>query len=50
MAKKKKKTISEVSFTAAAKEKRVTRADDKTLTWVERDYPQLSVWRVLAVE
>ena len=50
MAKNQKKTESEKSFISAPKEKRVARSNDTTLAWVEREYPQLTAWRVLAVE
>ncbi|WP_246883704.1 gamma-mobile-trio integrase GmtZ [Pseudomonas koreensis] len=33
-----------------AEHKRVTRKTDMTLGWVERTYPQLAPWRVLAIE
>ncbi|RDK05266.1 gamma-mobile-trio integrase GmtZ [Cupriavidus lacunae] len=50
MAKKKTTTAPEASATLVAMDKGVTRNTDMTLGWVERDYPQLAAWRVLAVE
>ena len=47
MSELKRKTASKVSATNM---KGVQRDSDTTLGWVERDYPQLAVWRTLAVE
>jgi hypothetical protein len=47
---KKKKTTSQTATLPVSKNKGVTRETDTTLSWVERDYPQLAAWRVLAVE
>ncbi|MFL9966426.1 VPA1269 family protein [Paraburkholderia sediminicola] len=47
---KKKKTTSQAATLPVSKNKGVTRETDTTLSWVERDYPQLAAWRVLAVE
>ena len=43
-------TALQVPATPARKVKGVTRESDTSLGWVEQDYPQLSVWRGLAVE
>jgi hypothetical protein len=50
MPEKKKKTTSQAATLPVSKNKGVTRETDTTLSWVERDYPQLAAWRVLAVE
>lgn len=50
MAEKKKTTAPKRSAVRTPREKGVTRKTDTTLGWVERDYPQLAVWRALAVE
>lgn len=50
MAKEKTATAPEASVSLPKKRKGVTRDTDTTLGWVERDYPQLAVWRALAVE
>lgn len=50
MAAKKNTIVSELSDVPTAKVKRLSRKTDVTLAWVEREYPQLSAWRVLAVE
>lgn len=44
-----KTTYHKSSFRSTEK-KGLTRDSDITLGWVERDFPQLSAWRVLAVE
>src|SRR5258708_11655737 len=46
----KKNTAPKASATPARKMKGVTRKTDVTLGWVERDYPQLAAWRVLAAK
>jgi hypothetical protein len=50
MTKKKKTTTARETSATSKKEKGVTRKSDTTLGWVEGDYPQLAVWRALAVE
>jgi hypothetical protein len=45
-----KKTPLQALAIPTPKSKGVTRESDITLAWVERDYPQLAAWRVLAVE
>src|SRR6185312_3933105 len=49
MTQKRKETPPEASAVPAPR-KGVVRKTDITLGWVERDYPQLADWRVLAVE
>jgi hypothetical protein len=49
MTQKRKETPPEASAVPAPR-KGVVRKTDITLGWVERDYPQLAAWRVLAVE
>ncbi|WP_242680909.1 gamma-mobile-trio integrase GmtZ [Paraburkholderia hospita] len=46
----KKNTSPRSSATPASKAKGVTRDTDTTLEWVEREYPQLASWRMLATE
>ncbi|MCY1213739.1 putative phage integrase [compost metagenome] len=50
MAKKKTTTAPEASAASPKNERGVPRKADTTLAWVERDYPQLATWRILAVE
>lgn len=50
MAEKKKTTALQPSASPAGKAKGIRRETDVTLGWVERAYPQLAAWRVLAVE
>ncbi len=50
MTEKKATTTPEASTAPAPKVKGVKRETDATLGWVERKYPQLETWRVLAVE
>jgi hypothetical protein len=47
---KKKTTAHKASATYTQKRNSVRRETDTTLGWVERDYPQLAAWRILAVE
>lgn len=47
---KKTTTTPKASTALAPKVRRVTRDTDANLSWVEREYPQLETWRVLAVE
>jgi hypothetical protein len=47
---KKTTNASRKSAIQAQKEKGVKRDTDMTLGWVEREYPQLAAWRMLAVE
>lgn len=46
----KRRTTAKNSVTSQKNEKGVWRVTDTTLGWVERDYPQLAAWRVMAVE
>ncbi|MGY2488163.1 gamma-mobile-trio integrase GmtZ [Cupriavidus sp. CP313] len=46
----KRRTIAKTLVTSPKNEKGVRRVTDTTLGWVERDYPQLATWRVMAVE
>src|SRR5258708_34444183 len=50
MVETKKKPAPKASVTPARKMKGVTRKTDVPLGWVERDYPQLAAWRVLAAK
>ncbi|KAE8753503.1 integrase [Paraburkholderia madseniana] len=50
MAEKKKAYAPKAPATQARNGKGVSRDTDTNLGWVERDYPQLSAWRALAVE
>ncbi|WP_349745760.1 gamma-mobile-trio integrase GmtZ [Pseudomonas frederiksbergensis] len=50
MVEKKTTTAPEVSAIPTPKVKGMKRNTDTTLAWVEREYPQLAAWRVLAVE
>lgn len=50
MVEKKTTTAPKVSTIPSPKVKGVKRNTDTTLAWVEREYPQLAAWRVLAVE
>lgn len=51
MKRTKKQTVPNTAAIQVRKKKGVGRRDtDITLGWVEREYPQLSAWRVLAVE
>lgn len=50
MAEKKKMSVPKSSGTPTKRVEGVKRDTDSTLGWVERDYPQLVVWRILAVE
>lgn len=43
-------TTPKASTAQALKVRGLTRETDATLSWVEREYPQLETWRVLAVE
>lgn len=49
MNEKKKTSVSTASTGPAARKKGLTRKTDTSLGWVEREYPQLEPWRVLAV-
>lgn len=49
MTEKKKTSVPTVSTGPAARDKSGTRKTDISLGWVEREYPQLEPWRVLAV-
>jgi len=46
----KRRTTAKIFVTSQKNEKGVWRVTDTTLGWVERDYPQLAAWRVMAVE
>ncbi|AQL37120.1 gamma-mobile-trio integrase GmtZ [Pseudomonas syringae] len=46
----KKKTVPSPATISSSKIVGVTRETDATLGWVERDYPQLTVWRSLAMD
>lgn len=50
MTKSKTATTPKASTAPAPKVKGVTRRNDTSLGWVEREYPQLAAWRALAVE
>lgn len=50
MAKKKITTEPQSSAAPVSKVRGVTRDSDTSLGWVEREYPQLTAWRTLAVE
>lgn len=50
MTEKKATRVANASAIQAPKSKGVTRKTDTTLGWVERDYPQLAAWRLLAME
>jgi hypothetical protein len=50
MTKREKETAPLASANPAHRTKRVNRETDIALGWVERDYPQLAAWRVLAME
>ena len=50
MNEKRKTSVSTASTRLPAREKGVKRDTDISLGWVEREYPQLEPWRVLAVE
>lgn len=50
MAEKKTKPVPKAFPPPAPKKKGVTRDSDTTLGWVAREYPQLDVWRTLALE
>lgn len=50
MTDKKTTTTPKVSTAPAPKVKGVKRETDTTLGWVEREYPQMEIWRALAVE
>lgn len=47
---RKKETAPPASANPALRTRRVNRETDIALSWVERDYPQLAAWRVLAAE
>ncbi len=49
MTEKKKTSVSTAATRPAARKKGVTRKTDTSLGWVEREYPQVEPWRVLAV-
>ncbi|ARU23405.1 hypothetical protein RSSE_c3012 [Ralstonia solanacearum] len=50
MTERNKTTTPKASAAPAPKVKGMKRANDTSLGWVERDYPQLAAWRILAVE
>ncbi len=50
MPEKKVTTVPKVSSALPLKVKGVKRDNDTSLGWVERDYPQLAAWRILALE